>query len=135
MDPAATPGLNRCSPESCKFICDTNSPLLWGVVSPLIDALELFARFGIGRTPTAFPRGTVTGGPYGVVRHPAYAGECILVASCFFAAPGLAALLPFLALFPAIVLRIRAEEKVLDEVPAHREYARRVRWRLVPGVW
>ena len=37
-------------------------------------------------------------------------------------------------LLPAIVLRIRVEERLLFEVPGYREYAHS-RMRLVPGVW
>jgi protein-S-isoprenylcysteine O-methyltransferase Ste14 len=31
--------------------------------------------------------------------------------------------------------RIRAEERLLAESAGYQEYARRVRWRLLPGVW
>jgi protein-S-isoprenylcysteine O-methyltransferase Ste14 len=31
--------------------------------------------------------------------------------------------------------RIRAEERVLAQNPAHPAYRRKVRWRLVPGLW
>jgi len=91
----------------------------------------------LGRCFAVFPavRGLVTGGPYRFVRHPAYTGECFLVVSCFLADPSLPAWGPFLALFPAILLRIKAEERVLNESPAYREYAAQVRWRLLPGVW
>jgi hypothetical protein len=40
-----------------------------------------------------------------------------------------------LVLVPLLVLRIRAEEELLGELPEWGPFAERVRWRLLPGVW
>lgn len=43
-----------------------------------------------------------------------------------------------IALVPlaVLVLRVRVEERLLHrELPDYADYARAVRWRLVPGVW
>jgi protein-S-isoprenylcysteine O-methyltransferase Ste14 len=78
----------------------------------------------------------VTGGPYTIVRHPMYAGATLYMI-------GMALLLGSwigLALTPlmAVLLSIRIgiEERMLrGEFPDYADYAARVRYRLVPGVW
>ncbi len=79
---------------------------------------------------------TVTSGPYRYVRHPMYATMVIL----FWAAPLL--LGSWWALAPAalnglvFVVRTALEDRTLQaELPGYADYARRVRYRLVPGLW
>lgn len=80
-------------------------------------------------------RGVTRTGPYRVVRHPTYLGELIMVAGCAAATGARAWLLVPLAVLVA-ALRIRAEERLLRRTsPEWREYAERVRWRLVPAIW
>lgn len=78
----------------------------------------------------------VTTGPYSLVRHPMYAGGSLL----FFAIPMLLGSGYGLALAPAwvilLMLRIPLEERVLREnLAGYGDYMKRVRYRLVPGVW
>jgi len=78
----------------------------------------------------------VTTGPYAIVRHPMYAGAGLM----FFGIPMLLGSAWGLALAPAwyllLALRIPLEERVLREnLAGYDDYARRVRWRLLPGVW
>lgn len=78
----------------------------------------------------------ISGGPYGVVRHPMYAFFLLLWLAT---APALGSYvaLPFLAmLIPVMVLRLLNEEKVLrKELPGYIEYTQRTRARLIPYVW
>jgi protein-S-isoprenylcysteine O-methyltransferase Ste14 len=78
----------------------------------------------------------VTTGLYGLVRHPMYAGNVILMVGTplalgsywglVFVAPGLVAL----------VLRIRDEEQLLAQrLGGYRDYLQQVHYRLVPYVW
>lgn len=78
----------------------------------------------------------VTEGPYRFVRHPMYAGVILWLVGT----PLLLGSWWGLALFPLIVvgLAVRAvgEERMLRrELTGYDEYAARVRWRLVPGIW
>ncbi len=78
----------------------------------------------------------ISTGPYAVVRHPMYAwavpfllGIPLLLGSKW----GIAWLLLFV---PLLAARIRGEEEMLREgLPGYRDYAAKVRFRLVPGVW
>ena len=78
----------------------------------------------------------VSTGLYGLVRHPMYTGNVIMLIGIplalgsywglFFVFPGLSVL----------ALRIRDEEKLLrDELTGYREYSQKVRYRLLPGTW
>ena len=80
-------------------------------------------------------RGIQKGGPYGVVRHPIYLGYLFAHAGYLLAnlSPWNAAV--YAATWGAQVLRIRAEEAILSEDPAYREYKTEVRRRLIPGLW
>jgi protein-S-isoprenylcysteine O-methyltransferase Ste14 len=75
-------------------------------------------------------------GPYALVRHPMYAGAMVLLLGTPL---GLASPWSFGAvvlLIAVIVARLLDEEKYLVEaLPGYKEYRRRVRHRLVPGVW
>ena len=78
----------------------------------------------------------VSTGLYGLVRHPMYTGNVILMVGVPLALGsywGLAFVLPGLIV---LVLRIRDEEQLLtQELGGYREYTTRVRHRLLPYVW
>ena len=78
----------------------------------------------------------VASGPYAYVRHPGYlAGIVIILASGLALGSWLAALLVISSL-PFLLYRAITEDRVLqEELPGYVDYARRVRWRLVPGIW
>ena len=75
-------------------------------------------------------------GPYGVVRHPMYAGivpVMVGMAAWLGSAAGMIA-----AAVPTAILcaRIVLEERMLRaRLAGYEDYARDVRWRLLPGVW
>lgn len=75
-------------------------------------------------------------GPYARVRHPMYLGAIVMYLASPLALGSYWALLPTLLIVPLLVVRILNEERVLHrELPGYAEYARKVRWRLVPGLW
>jgi protein-S-isoprenylcysteine O-methyltransferase Ste14 len=76
-------------------------------------------------------------GPYAYVRHPGYlAGIVIMVASGPALGSWIAAAILVVASLPFLLHRAVTEDRVLiAELPGYRRYARRVRWRLLPGIW
>ncbi len=78
----------------------------------------------------------VTGGPYRYVRHPAYAGGIPAILAIPIVLGSLWALLPAAAAAALTVLRTAREDQMLrDELAGYVDYARQVRYRLLPGVW
>lgn len=91
---------------------------------------------GIVRIQTDRGHQVVSAGPYRYVRHPGYVGG--IVASLFIplALGSIIALIPAAFFVALTVLRTALEDKTLRaELPGYEEYAQRVRYRLVPGVW
>ncbi len=78
----------------------------------------------------------VTEGPYAFVRHPGYAGSLFFSAWSAVALGSWWALLPLAVLLPAMVRRTGLEDAMLHSgLEGYPDYARRVRFRLVPGLW
>jgi protein-S-isoprenylcysteine O-methyltransferase Ste14 len=78
----------------------------------------------------------VSAGPYRVVRHPGYAGGILAWAASpvYFASFWVA--VPAAAVIALTVVRTALEDRMLQaELPGYDQYARRVRHRLVPGIW
>lgn len=100
-----------------------------------LRAIQVLGRFYSHRVRISQSHVIVTEGPYRILRHPAYSGmilaHCGFVV-CFFNVTSLAILLMILA--PAVILRIRVEERVLFQLHEYREYARG-RARLIPLLW
>jgi len=79
---------------------------------------------------------TVTNGPYAVVRHPGYTGVALLYAVSPMFLGSWWGLIPAALLTAAFIFRTAKEDQTLiQELPGYREYSRRVRYRLLPGVW
>jgi protein-S-isoprenylcysteine O-methyltransferase Ste14 len=75
-------------------------------------------------------------GPYAVVRHPGYVAGilfCVGIALCL---GSVWALIPAGLASALLILRTRWEDQTLQaELPGYQEYTRRVRYKLIPGVW
>lgn len=80
-------------------------------------------------------RGVRTGGLYGFVRHPIYAGHLLGYVGFLTANPtGRNALITAVTI-ALMAGRARAEERLLARDPAYRAYLGRTRWRFVPFVY
>jgi len=75
-------------------------------------------------------------GLYGLVRHPMYAANLILMVGIPLALGSYWGLLLVIPAQLVLVIRILDEEKLLtEELVGYREYKQRVHYRLVPYVW
>jgi protein-S-isoprenylcysteine O-methyltransferase Ste14 len=78
----------------------------------------------------------ISTGPYRYVRHPMYAGMLFYLVGAPLLLGSWWGLLWGCGLLVLFVLRLLIEEGTLrKELQGYREYAARVRYRLVPGVW
>jgi protein-S-isoprenylcysteine O-methyltransferase Ste14 len=78
----------------------------------------------------------VSTGLYGLVRHPMYTGNVILMVGIPLALGSYWGLVFVLPCLVALALRIRDEEQMLtQELSGYREYERQVHYRLLPYVW
>jgi protein-S-isoprenylcysteine O-methyltransferase Ste14 len=78
----------------------------------------------------------VSSGPYRFVRHPGYAAVIGVALASGLALGSWASLLPSGLVVPLLAWRAHREEALLNaELPGYLEYARAVRYRLLPGVW
>jgi protein-S-isoprenylcysteine O-methyltransferase Ste14 len=78
----------------------------------------------------------VSTGPYAIVRHPMYASALLYLGGTPTALGSYWGLAAFVAMLPFLIWRLVDEEKMLaDRLPDYREYQRRVRHRLIPGIW
>lgn len=75
-------------------------------------------------------------GPYRFVRHPGYAGNVIAPLGIVLALNSIWTLLPAAVALVVAVIRTALEDRTLqEELPGYRDYARRVRYRLIPGIY
>ncbi|HEY3357119.1 MAG TPA: isoprenylcysteine carboxylmethyltransferase family protein [Polyangia bacterium] len=98
-------------------------------------AVNRFAETGV-RVQVDRGQVVVSSGPYGLVRHPFYAAAIVIQLAYPPAVGSLYAFLPALATAGLFVWRTAREDATLRaELPGYLEYAARVRYRLLPGVW
>ena len=78
----------------------------------------------------------VTDGPYRIVRHPSYIGGILSWICAALALGSWLALVPVALIAATLTVRTALEDRTLqEELPGYKEYAARVRYRLLPGVW
>ncbi|RRR47381.1 isoprenylcysteine carboxylmethyltransferase family protein [Mycolicibacter terrae] len=108
------------------------------VAAGLVLAMAVIVQNGYAAANVTVEAGQtlVSTGLYGLVRHPMYTGNVLLMAGVPLALGsywGLVLLLPGMAL---LMLRILDEEQLLtQELTGYREYTERVRYRLLPYLW
>lgn len=75
-------------------------------------------------------------GPYRFVRHPGYVGNIFPLFGIAFALGSVWTLIPVAVASIISVFRTVLEDRTLqEELPGYRDYARRVRYRLIPGIY
>lgn len=78
----------------------------------------------------------VSSGPYRFVRHPGYSGIILFSLVTPILLESNWAFIPAIVLIGSIIARTWFEDRTLQvELDGYQEYTRRVRFRLIPGVW
>lgn len=91
---------------------------------------------GVVRIQTDRGHRVCDSGPYRIVRHPGYAGNILPLAGIVLALSSLWTLIPATVALIIAVIRTVLEDRTLQaELPGYRDYARRVRYRLMPGIY
>jgi len=75
-------------------------------------------------------------GPYRIVRHPGYAGNILPLLGIVLALGSVWTLIPAaVALIIAVIRTVLEDQTLQEELPGYRDYARRVHYRLIPGIY
>lgn len=94
---------------------------------------KLILRRSFGITPAN--RGVKITGAYRFMRHPMYAGYLLVHLGVLAVMFSLYNLTIYAIGWTAQILRLLAEERLLRDDPAYRDYMAQVRWRLIPGIF
>jgi protein-S-isoprenylcysteine O-methyltransferase Ste14 len=126
------------------------NPIPFPAISKTIALLAFLAGFSLGsyalvenryfsgmvRAQTDRGQQVVSGGPYRWMRHPGYAGALLTYLATPFLLDSLWSFLPTVIISIALIIRTRLEDQFLQvKLPGYDEYTRRVRYRLLPGIW
>src|SRR5262245_22794439 len=99
------------------------------------DRVNKFAEPGV-RIQADRGHTVIDSGPYAIVRHPIYVAGFLIVVGLPLALGALWALIPVALAIPILIVRTNFEDRMLQaELSGYKEYASRVRYKLVPGVW
>ena len=91
---------------------------------------------GVVRIQTDRGHHVISDGPYKFIRHPGYTGAGISYFLTPFLLNSLWALIPAFIIFTILVIRTSLEDRTLqNELKGYRDYARKVPYRLFPGIW
>ena len=100
-------------------------------------SIQISAKAALWRSYGIVPanRGVKMRGPYRFVRHPMYAGYTLTHIGFLLGFPSLQNLLLYVTVFLIEVARLMREELILNRDPLYRDYATRVHYRLIPGIF
>jgi protein-S-isoprenylcysteine O-methyltransferase Ste14 len=110
----------------------------WWRAMQLVGVVGSISALGfLGRSFGVVPayRGLRTGGPYRLLRHPAYASYLVAYFGYLFENPTWWNATVLVVATAGQLVRIHYEEALLSVDPAYIEYRARTRWRLVPFVY
>lgn len=78
----------------------------------------------------------ISTGPYAVVRHPMYVGVIIMYLAMPIALGSYWAMIFYAPIIPIIIFRTLNEEKMLfKDLAGYKDYCKKVKYRLIPGIW
>ncbi len=78
----------------------------------------------------------ISTGPYAIVRHPMYASALLYLAGTPLALGSYWGFIPLVGTLPFLIWRLFDEERFLAQnLPGYTDYQKKVRHRLIPGIW
>jgi len=95
-------------------------------------------RFFSGMVRLQADRGqqVISTGPYRIVRHPGYAGGILAYLATPILLNSIWILIPIFLTIALFVVRTFLEDRFLQEnLAGYQEYAERIKFRLIPGIW
>ena len=133
-------GLFGASLPLLVFPSDTDSILPQQLCSGIMLAglyVQISAKLILGRSfgIVAANRGIKVGGPYRFIRHPIYAGYTVTHVGFLLAFPSVWNTVLYSIQLAIQITRLMREEALLKQDRTYRDYAARVRYRLVPMIF
>ena len=119
-------------------------PPVWVIAGDVLIILSFYIQylvfkensFGGSTVETFADQKVISTGPYGLIRHPMYAGVFVMITGIPMALGSWWGLLILAVSIPGLAWRILDEEKLLKkDLPGYSEYSQKVRYRLVPYLW
>ena len=109
--------------------CVSSVLITWAmIVNPHFEATV--------RIQTERDHQVISTGPYKIVRHPGYLSGILWTVSIPLLLGSLVTFIPVAIYTFLMIVRTELEDRTLrDELTRYSEYAKRVRYRLVPGIW
>ena len=106
----------------------------YGIVLPAMYANQFFSQ--VVRIQTERGHVAVTEGPYRFIRHPGYCGMLLTFLGAVLLLDSLYGFACYLLYVILVVTRTALEDRTLRaELPGYAEYAKRTKYRLLPGLW
>jgi len=91
---------------------------------------------GMVRLQTDRGQQVISTGPYRIVRHPGYAGGILAYLATPILLNSIWILIPIFLTIALFVVRTFLEDRFLQEnLAGYQEYAERIKFRLIPGIW
>ena len=119
------------------WVCGVGYALLLAgiVVVTWAEAVNKFFEVTV-RIQTDRGHEVIDTGPYAIARHPGYVGGILHAVGMALSLGSLWALIPAGIASVVLIVRTRWEDQTLqEELYGYKEYAERVRYKLIPGVW
>jgi protein-S-isoprenylcysteine O-methyltransferase Ste14 len=127
----------RWSPELALWIHITglitfisgNAIVSWAMIANTYFSTSVRIQYDRGHTVSS-------GGPYRYIRHPGYLGMIIYLLSTPIILGSIWALIPAIVTVILFIIRTSFEDNTLkNKLEGYKEYAERVKYRLISGVW
>jgi protein-S-isoprenylcysteine O-methyltransferase Ste14 len=106
-----------------------NALVSWAMIANSYFSTKVRIQYDRGHTVSS-------GGPYRFIRHPGYLGMIIFILSTPILLGSFRALIPAIMTVILFIIRTSFEDDTLkNKLEGYKEYAERVKYRLISGIW